>query len=142
RSAGRRQGRRARRADAAGPGGGDWRAVPGRCPGGERVPRPARADRGAVRPGPGRVRSVVPDRRPVPVVRRRATRVRGAGRRPGEAPWAPHRTGRDPGGTAVVPGGTPGGGGVAGRGRGRAARRVRGRRRGGAVAGVVAVPAG
>jgi len=81
---------------ASGARGHGGRVVPGRRQCGARLPRPARADRGAVRGESVRPRRVtaVPDRRPGAVVAGRATGVRGPGRRPGEGARVPCRAGR------------------------------------------------
>ena len=67
---------------------------------GPRLPRPRRADRGAVRRRPVRRarRADVPHRRPGALARRRRAGVPRPGRRPGEDPRLPDRARRDRGG--------------------------------------------
>ena len=74
------------------------------CIGGDgvahRLPRPARADRRALRPRPVQRRARrahVPHRRPGPLPARRQPRVPGPHRQPGEGARLPHRAGRDRG---------------------------------------------
>ena len=73
------------------------RAVPRRRRAGPRLPRPARADRRALRrqPVPGRARAAaVPHRRPRPLAAGRQARVPRPPRPPGQAARLPHRARR------------------------------------------------
>ena len=73
---------------------------------GPRLPRPARADRGALRGRPVRPAGQpdVPHRRPGALGRRRRAGVRRPCRRPGQDPRLPHRARRDRGRAGPAPG--------------------------------------
>ncbi len=106
---------------APGAGGRVRRALPGRRGSGPRLPGPGRPHRRAVRGE--RLRGAgfadVPHRRPGPLDPQRRTRLRRPGRRPGQDPRLPDRTGRDRDG----PGRRRPGGPVRGTGPGGARRR-------------------